>query len=267
MKSLALCTLLLTAGAGLATAFDASLLEEKLTQSSEQATASKVCCLPVVEKTTKGDIGFCYISEAGYLQARIDDQQLRDHANSLYPQKRKDDKFPPTCQDPWCTFSKGPGNKRYFRTDGDGLVLQEKDKKFEKDNVGLLLNIRPGMHVADYGLKWTGDTDVPKCEVDVDKNVELLGPLCVMKIEGDKKLSFVDPNQVREALRALANKEGGYMLFYKTEGPMPNVTGVMPSQYLKALFDSKASVKVGACSGSGLYNTNDFEELGFQIVE
>lgn len=260
MKSLALCTLLLTAGAGFATAFDASLLEEKLTQASEQATASKVCCLPVVEKTTKGDIGFCYISQGGYLQARIDDQQLRDHAN-LYPQTY------PVCKDPWCTFSKGPGNKRYFRIDDEGFVLQEKDKKFEKDNVGLLLNIRPGMHVADYGLKWTGGTDVPTCKVDVDKNVELLGPLCVMKIEGDKKLSFVDPNQVREALRALANKEDGYMLFYKTEGSMPNVTGVMPSQYLKALFDSKASVKVGACSGSGLYNTNDFEELGFQIVE
>ena len=74
-----------------------------------QAVSSEVCCLPVLEHTSKGKLGYCYLSQGGFLQARIEDKGLRDSANR-YPQSY------PTCKDPWCVFSKGPQATRYHRT-------------------------------------------------------------------------------------------------------------------------------------------------------
>ena len=232
----------------------AASLADAVKAEVEQQAVTPVCCLPVLERTTKGDLGYCYVSQEGYLAARIEDAALRDQANA-HPERY------PVCKDPWCAFSKGPDSKRYYRTDERGIVLQRKDRKFEKDHVGLLQDT-PALHVAIYGLKWTGDL-VPTCSVDVDVNTALLGPLCVMKVAEDDQLSFVAPAQLGQALDALAAGDKTYMLFYKTEGASSVVTGKMPSKYLKALFESKENVPVSACPRG---SEDKFEALGFEIV-
>lgn len=200
-------------------------------------------------------LGYCYVAKDGYLQARIEDQRLREHAN-VYPESY------PVCKDAWCVFSRG-SETRHYRTNNQGKVLRGEDKKFEKDHVGFLQDV-PAQHVASYGLKWTGG-QVPACQVGVDVNVALLGPLCVMKVEAEGSLSFVDRNHLRQALGSLAAGEDAYMLFYKIGGAAPVVTGKMPAKYKEALFESKENVPVGVCpSGSG---SDVFEELGFRIVE
>jgi hypothetical protein len=251
MKRLAFCMLLLALSARIGVAKGlASAVESTV----NQAVSSEVCCLPVLEHTSKGKLGYCYLSQGGFLQARIEDKGLRDSANR-YPQSY------PTCKDPWCVFSKGPQATRYYRTNEQGVVLQLKDKKFEKDHVGILQDA-PAQHVADYGLEWTGK-QVPACRVDVDVNAELLGPLCIMKAEGEKNLSFVALAQVNAALGALARGDNSYLLFYKTEGAFPVVLGQMPVKYYKALFESRATVKVGACPNGS--DGEDFTKLGFVV--
>ena len=230
MKRLAFCMLLLALSARIGVAKGlASAVESTV----NQAVSSEVCCLPVLEHTSKGKLGYCYLSQGGFLQARIE----------------------------WCVFSKGPQTTRYYRTNEQGVVLQLKDKKFEKDHVGILQDA-PAQHVADYGLEWTGK-QVPACRVDVDVNAELLGPLCIMKAEGEKNLSFVALAQVNAALGALARGDNSYLLFYKTEGAFTVVLGQMPVKYYKALFESRATVKVGACPNGS--DGEDFTKLGFVV--
>lgn len=253
MKRFAFCMLLLALGVHVSVArgFEAAAVEDVL----EQEAASQVCCLPVLEHTTKGNFGYCYLSKDGYLQARIDDKQLRDHAN-LYPQSY------PVCKDKWCTFDKGPEALRYYRMNNQGFVLQLGDKKFEKDHVGLLQDA-PAQHVASYGLEWIGE-QVPACKVDVDVNAELLGPLCVMKKAGEHELAFVEAAEVGGSLGAMARGDDSYSLFYKTEGSVAAVTGKMPNKYLRALFDSKVNVRVGACPQG---SERDFSQLGYKVAK
>lgn len=218
-----------------------------------------ICCLPVVDSK---NIGYCYYSQEGFLAARIEDQQERDAANRNW-------KKYPACKDPWCMFKKGE-YVRYIRTKEQGLVKHLADQKFEMDVVGFFdvpSGSGPGNHVADgYGnKKWVGGQALP-CEVDVDKNAELLGPLCIMKSEGNRKLSVIPHAQVNAAVGQLEQGNGAYVLFYETDGRPHQVMGPMPEKYIPALFKSKVKVNVGECP-LDQKDLETFAKYGFEVVE
>ncbi len=237
--------------------FAASALQKALETAIAQSQESQICCLPVLE-TVKGgkQLSYCYFADKdGYVAARIDDDNVRDRVDANWQEY-------PVCQDKWCTFSRGTArDKRYYRTNKQGRILQENDKKFAQDHVGFLKD-QEGQQVAAGGLAWIGAKEPDQCVIGKNFNVELLSPLCAMKSEGGKNLSY--PSDPKDVIRALVNGDyESYVLFY-IEKSINQVTGVLDKKYIPSFMESDFNVKLNVCPENDS-NGAVFYRLGYQI--